>query len=82
MFKQIETAAAALGIKAYIEAGRVKLEAKRAGDIIKAWAMAGFDVKANGGVKVKEWLVIDQSGAYVACVLDGLDGFAYSYSTK
>lgn len=81
MNKQLETAAGILGIKIYTENGRLKMEAKRAGQIIKAWAFAGFDVQAVGGKSVKEWIINDQSGAYIGMVI-AVEGFAYSFTTK
>jgi|GEM_PF-3736527 len=76
--KTIQKLAIEAGIKTYIENGRTKMEAKRAGDILRVWAAAGYDTRKNG----HSWAIYDQSGSYVACVLahPSVPGFAYSYT--
>jgi hypothetical protein len=61
--------AAKLGLRAYVDHGRTKIEG-RTGDIIKAFAAQGCDVTRDGDNSYR----VDSAGQYVACILHGTKG--------
>ena len=71
---------------AYIESGRTKWEARRAGDLIRMFAAGGFDVikdtKDSGEEIEGSWRVLDQFGDFRASILSHHDvpDFAYAYT--
>lgn len=77
---------AELAKPAYIENGRTKWEARRAGDLIRMFAAGGYDViknrKANGDEIEGSWTVWDQHGDFRASVISHRDvpDFAYAYT--
>lgn len=74
----LTTIATTLGLKTYTETGRIKLEATRAGEVLKAFAALGCDCQRDGRWS---WVCYRQDGAVAGFVLDCGNGFAYGFTS-
>ena len=70
--------------ESYIEGGRLKWEATRAGDLIRMFAAGGYDVckDSKDGKEIEgSWTVLDQTGNIRAIILSHRDAPAFAYAS-